>query len=215
MSDIVITPNRGGAANPNIAFTGTSAGTISLQVLPQGQVAFQGNTGQLFNITDALSGSLFSVNDTSGLPTLEVFSNDTIVMGKYGTNALVVNGANVGVNTPTPTYTLTVSGTIQASGNVGAYSDERVKTNWRGLGDNFIERISQIKSGIYDRIDTDLTQVGVGAQSLKEVLPEAVLTDKDGNCSVTYGNAALAICVELAKEVVKLKAEINTLKNNK
>jgi len=213
MSDIIITPYRGGSTNPNISFSGTSAGTISLQTLPQGQVAFQGNAGQLFNITDTLSGSLFSVNDTSGLPIMEVFSNDTVVMGKFGTNALVVNSTQVGIGTPTPAYTLAVSGTIQASGNVGAYSDERVKTNWRDLGSNFIERFSEIKSGIYDRIDTDLTQVGVGAQSLKEVMPDAVLIDDKGNYSVAYGNAALAACVELAKEIVKLKAEIEILKS--
>ena len=212
-ANIVITPNTGGAANPNIAFTGTSAGSISLQVLPQGQVAFQGNAGTLLNVTDSLSGSIFSANDMSGLPILEVFSNDLVVMGKYGTNAFVVNSTNVGIGTATPAYTLAVSGTIQASGNVGAYSDERIKTNWRDLGNDFIERFSEIKSGVYDRTDTDLTQVGVGAQSLKEVLPEAVLTDKDGNHSVTYGNAALAVCVELAKEVVKLRKEIETLKN--
>ena len=212
-ANIVITPNTGGAANPNISFSGTSSGSITLQTLPQGQVAFQGNAGTLFNITDSLSGSIFSANDMSGLPILEVFSNDLVVMGKYGTNAFVVNSTNVGIGTATPAYTLAVSGTIQASGNVGAYSDERIKTNWRDLGNDFIERFSEIKSGVYDRTDTDLTQVGVGVQSLKEVLPEAVLTDKDGNHSVTYGNAALAVCVELAKEVVKLRKEIETLKN--
>jgi len=212
-ANIVITPNTGGAANPNIAFTGTSSGSISLQVLPQGQVAFQGGAGTLFNLTDALTGSVFSANDMSGLPILEVFSNDLVVMGKYNSNALVVNSTQVGIGTATPAYTLAVSGTIQASGNVGAYSDERVKTNWRNFEVDFIDKLSQVKSGIYDRIDTNLTQVGVGAQSLKEVMPDAVLIDKDGNHSVTYGNAALAACIELAKEVVKLRKEIETLKN--
>jgi len=199
-ANIVITPNTGGAANPNIAFTGTSSGSISLQVLPQGQVAFQGGAGTLFNLTDALTGSVFS-------------ANDLVVMGKYNSNALVVNSTQVGIGTATPAYTLAVSGTIQASGNVGAYSDERVKTNWRNFEVDFIDKLSQVKSGIYDRIDTNLTQVGVGAQSLKEVMPDAVLIDKDGNHSVTYGNAALAACIELAKEVVKLRKEIETLKN--
>ena len=32
----------------------------------------QGSQGQLFSITDSLSGSLFSVGDISGIPILEV-----------------------------------------------------------------------------------------------------------------------------------------------
>jgi len=54
----------------------------------------QGSQGQLFSVTDALSGSLMSVNDVSGLPIIEVFSDDRIVMGTYGAPALIVNGSN-------------------------------------------------------------------------------------------------------------------------
>jgi len=43
----------------------------------------QGSSGELFSVTDSLVGSLFSVNDISGLPILEVFDNDTILMGNY------------------------------------------------------------------------------------------------------------------------------------
>ena len=43
----------------------------------------QGSQGELFSITDSLSGSLFSVNDISGLPIMEVFSDGTTLMGDY------------------------------------------------------------------------------------------------------------------------------------
>ena len=43
----------------------------------------QGSSGELFSVTDSLVGSLFSVNDISGLPILEVFDDDTIHMGNY------------------------------------------------------------------------------------------------------------------------------------
>ena len=42
-----------------------------------------GNVGELFSVTDSLTGSLMSVNDISGLPILEVFDNNTILMGDY------------------------------------------------------------------------------------------------------------------------------------
>ena len=43
----------------------------------------QGSSGELFSITDSLVGSLFAVNDISGLPILEVFDNDTVLMGNF------------------------------------------------------------------------------------------------------------------------------------
>jgi hypothetical protein len=98
------------------------------------------------------------------------------------------------------------------AGNVTAYSDERVKTNWRSLPSNFIEHLANLKSGIYDRTDIVATQVGVGAQSLQKFLPEAIVEIGDKELSVAYGNAALVAAVELAKEVVLLRKEIEELK---
>jgi hypothetical protein len=43
----------------------------------------QGSNGELFSVNDSLIGSLFSVNDISGLPIFEVFSDNTILMGSY------------------------------------------------------------------------------------------------------------------------------------
>lgn len=97
---------------------------------------------------------------------------------------------------------------LAAVGNVTAYSDERLKTNWRPLAPDFLTRFSRVKTGVYDRIDNGVTQVGVSAQSLREVLPQAVLEDGDGMLSVAYGNAALAACVELAKRVVEQEGRI-------
>ena len=68
----------------------------------------QGSQGQLFSVTDQLSGSLFSVNDISGIPILEVFSDDTVVMGTFGDNTLVVTGSLVGIGTSTPVNPLDV-----------------------------------------------------------------------------------------------------------
>ena len=45
----------------------------------------QGSQGQLFSVTDSLSGSLFSVNDISGLPILRVLSDSTTLIGNYPT----------------------------------------------------------------------------------------------------------------------------------
>jgi len=104
---------------------------------------------------------------------------------------------------------------VLVAGTVSGGSDERFKKNWREVIPGFIEKLSQVKSGIYDRTDLDLTQPGVSAQSLQEVLPEAVLSDQNGMLSVNYGGAALLSAVELAKEIVALRKEIKLLKGIK
>ena len=114
-----------------------------------------------------------------------------------------------------------ISSSIWCIGNITAYSDERVKTNWRNFDNNFVEKLAKVKSGIFDRTDVNekenglKTQVGVSAQSLKEVIPDAVTCNSEGMLSVSYGNAAMASCVELAKEILKLKEEIAKIKENK
>ena len=104
---------------------------------------------------------------------------------------------------------------ILVAGTVSGGSDERLKTNWRDVIPGFVEKLSQVKAGIYDRTDLELTQPGVSAQSLQEVLPEAVLSDENGMLSVNYGGAALLSVVELAKEIMVLRQEIDQLKGIK
>lgn len=96
---------------------------------------------------------------------------------------------------------------VKASANVTAFSDERLKRNWEPLCDNFVEKLASVKVGTYERIDLPIIQVGVSAQSLEKVLPEAVSTATDDlqTKSVAYGNAALASAVMLAQEIVELK----------
>jgi hypothetical protein len=104
------------------------------------------------------------------------------------------------------------AGNFTALGDVTAYSDERLKENWRDLPEDFLERLARVKMGVYDRIDTGETQVGVGAGSLRlEAMSHAVSEDAQGFLSVAYGNAALASCVALAREVVKLNSRIAAL----
>lgn len=101
-----------------------------------------------------------------------------------------------------------------SAGNLSATSDERLKENWRPVATDFVECLATVKSGVYDRTDNEFakTQVGVSAQSLQKLLPEAILEDPNGILSVTYGNAALVAAIELAKEVVLLRAELAELK---
>jgi hypothetical protein len=113
--NIVITPNIGQTDDPKIVFSGAntsvSAQDISVYAYPtdNGTLSFEGSAGQLFSITNSLSGTIFSVNDVSGIPSIEVDDTGTIRLAEFsgnvligtatddGTNKLQVNG-NFGVN---------------------------------------------------------------------------------------------------------------------
>ena len=104
------------------------------------------------------------------------------------------------------------AGALVMKGNVTAYSDERVKTNWRGYNPDFVERLAAVKAGTYTRIDSNERQAGASAQDWQELLPEVVSEDAAGTLALAYGNAAVVACVELAKSVVALRAEIKALR---
>jgi hypothetical protein len=100
------------------------------------------------------------------------------------------------------------AGDFYAAGNIVAYSDERLKTNWRDLSVTFLQEWARVKHGVYDRIDTGETQVGMSAQDVQKILPNAVCETADGYLTVNYGAAASVATIELAKEVLELRAQL-------
>lgn len=107
--------------------------------------------------------------------------------------------------------TFSVAGSIIATGNVTAYSDERLKKDWKPLGDRFVEEWAALKHGIYTRVDSGAISVGIGAQSLQKFLPEAVTETPDGTLTVNYGGAVAVASIEVAKRVLDLEQQVKTL----
>jgi len=185
------TPSSGVATN----LTGTAAG-----------LSIGGNAATATTATSATSATS-ATNSTN----VAITNDASTATSQYVTFTSATSG-NAGIKThSTGLLFVPSTGNFTAIGNVTAYSDERVKTNWRKFGTDFVERLSQVKSGIYDRTDVEATQVGVSAQSLQGLLPNAVVLGDDGMLSVSYGNAALAACVELAKMVVDLENRLKVL----
>ena len=79
--------------------------------------SIDGGNGRLFTVSDDLSDSLFSVNTIAGLPVIEAFANNAVVMGKYNQNTLVVSGTSVGIGTNATNGKLIVKGSGTTSGS--------------------------------------------------------------------------------------------------
>jgi hypothetical protein len=111
--NIVIQPQRGSTTlRPSITFTGDGNDPITLNV-PDGlgTLSFESSAGQLFSITNNLStGSIFSVNDISGIPSINVEASGTIQLAPYSSSDFV------GVGTLTPQSKLDVRGQILENG---------------------------------------------------------------------------------------------------
>jgi len=125
--------------------------------------------------------------------------------GVSGGNFVIRNSAN-----SASVLTIDDSGNLTAAANITANSDERLKDDWTAMPDDFCERLCYVLSGSFTRTDLvpNQRQLGVGAQSILKYLPEAkdaVMEDENGILSVAYGNLALVACIELAREVRRLR----------
>jgi hypothetical protein len=85
----------------------TTNPSASLHIVGDGSMSVlkvDGNSGELFSINDSLVGSLFSVNDISGLPILEVFSDNTLLMGDFQSRGLYTTKKTSVISGNNPIY---------------------------------------------------------------------------------------------------------------
>lgn len=114
-------------------------------------------------------------------------------------------------------HTLHSNGTFTASGDVVAYSDERVKENINTI-EYALDKVKALRGVTYNRTDKKdkSEKVGVIAQEIKEVLPQVVFEQEDGMLGVSYGNIT-AVLIEAIKEqqtqIEELKELVNKLIN--
>lgn len=111
---------------------------------------------------------------------------------------------------------VSVTGTLSATGDITAFSDEKLKENIKVIP-NAIEKVSQIRGVTYTRNDLeDKEKVysGVIAQDVEKVLPEVVRTEDDTK-TVAYGNM-VGLLIEAVKEqqeqINELKKQIEEMK---
>ncbi len=225
-------------ANTVLAAPNGTAGVPTFRALATADIPTlnQNTTGTASNVTGTVAianGGTGATTAATALSNLGAYpaSNPSGYTTNTGTVTSVAAGSYLTGGTITTSGTLAVDATSNntaskvvardASGNFSAgtitatsfvaSSDESLKTNWRSFSVDYVDQLARIKHGTYDRVDQDLTQEGVSAQSLKNLLPHSVLRGVDGKLSVNYGNAALVSAIQLAQRVVDQDAKIAKL----
>lgn len=192
-NNILITPG-----SASIQFSGSANNdTIRLQVEPSGSIAFYGNSGSLFGIVDNLSGSLMSVNDISGLPVLEVFSDDRVVMGTYNRNTLVVTGSEVYVNGSFRNRLLINS---QSSNYTLSLQDEGEMVLMTSGGANIVTIPSSSTVNFPTGAQIMITQAGAG---------QTRITSASTGVTLRSANSALRISAQYGAANI-IKTDVNT-----
>jgi hypothetical protein len=212
------------SANGNVSI-GTTSTTNKFEVA--------GTAGQLFSVSDSFTGTIFSVNDVSGIPSIEVIDTGLIKMAQY--NGVVAIGTGT-VSSSTAElsvygmlYTMGTLGEIRASSEITAYfsSDARLKENIK-LIENPITIIDQIRGVTFDWTDEHMARrggedgyfvrkhdIGVIAQEVQAVLPELVGTREDGYLAVKYEKMVPLLIEAIKAQQKTIDSLVNDLDNIK
>jgi hypothetical protein len=203
-------PERMRITSSGFVGIGTTAPTYRLQVSDTiASVTAFGNFAALQSIGG--TGYRWSLNNDSTFR-LQYTTNgfSTITTPLFVTS----NGAlGVGV---TPTNT---AGRLEAANDIVAYSssDKRWKTNIKNI-DSPLEKISQINGVEFDWIEDEPVHgnkghdIGVIAQEIEKILPDAVQTRESGMKAVKY-EKIIPLLIEVVKEQQKQIEELKQIVN--
>lgn len=159
------------------------------------------------------------------MPTeVQIYKDGTVVADDLATNAVttdkIVDGNVTPAKLSTGHPTWDANGNLSASGDITAYStsDERLKDNITPIPDS-LDKVLSISGNTFDwneKSEKEGNDVGVVAQEILEVLPEAVITRDNGYLAVRY-EKIIPLLIEAIKDqqniILDLKNRIENLEN--
>lgn len=162
----------------------------------------RGANGELITLNQTVSNGTLIITPTADFD--GIINNVRVHEVKPNNANLHVLG-NTGLGTLEPSEKLDVVGNIVASGTITPSSDARLKTNVQPLT-NALEKVEALTGVTYDWQDPTRhgndtgRQVGLIAQDVEKVLPEAVRTRGDEQLKTLNYNGVTGLLVEALKE---------------
>lgn len=168
---------KNGLTTPVIDFISPSeTSTILASMLDSGILSVSGTSGQLFSISDSMTGTIFAVNDISGIPSIEVFDTGKVQIAELGGNILIGSSADDGTNKvqitgklkTTDSLTITKDWNV-TDGNAGLYlngvTGNRIDYNVNGVAaPTFTTRSAGTKIVLYPAISGTTSDFALGIE---------------------------------------------------
>jgi hypothetical protein len=175
-------------------------------------------TATVMSIGTSNNGLNFIIN-SNGAPEISSAAAVAPIYFSQGSTRVMTlsDNSNVGIGTTSPSYTLHVNGSVAGTSAYNNLSDKRYKKDILPI-QNALDKILALNGVTFnwDKEATDMNlddnnHIGLLAQDVEEILPQAVTTGTDENKtkSVAYTDL-VPVLIEAIKE---LKAEIEILKN--
>lgn len=206
--DTTIQPQKLSTGSPQWTTNGKL--TINNDTSISGSIISTGNLSLSGDIFTNQSEGIYTKDTTGTTRPLLLFdhiNNITKLHNVGGVNS-VVRITNQGGNAAL--VEIDAVGNFIATGDVTAFSDERLKKNVKTI-ENALDKVNQLRGVEFERVDIDKKQIGVIAQEVEKIMPEVVSQGQDYK-SVSYGNLVgllIEAVKDLTKEVETLKAQIN------
>lgn len=183
-ADYPVSTSQQNALNGKLSKTGgdmTGALTMANGVAYRGYDT-GGNSRHIVNF--AVDNNIYQFTGTAGYI---IYSN--------GVNAAVVGSMDLNGNWTGAKFTGT--------------SDERLKDSWRPLPADTLERFAAIeKAGLFRWTESGEIDGGVGAQSIQEIAPWAVISDPRDVLHVNHGGLNTALLHQMAQRLLRLEAAL-------
>jgi len=172
------------------------------------------NTGGHFSMAIGLGSPTGQSPTITGTSSMGIFMGDQGGVTVSASNVMTIMGGSVGIGIAMPLYTLDVNGNVRATGDVSSWSDIRAKKNIVQIPDA-LQKITQLRGVTFDWRQDEFPDkkfklgrdMGVIAQEVEKVFPEAVQTAPDSFKSVAYPKL-VAPLIEAVKELyTKIQAQ--------
>jgi hypothetical protein len=214
---------------------GSMSTSEASSVAVSGRYAYVADFSGSLQVFD-LGGAYVQQFEAGAIETGTLQTRDTVTVGNnlnvrggltVSASALIngglsVNNGNVGIGVSAPSYTLQVNGSVAGTSAYQSLSDVRYKTNIATLTHG-LDKIMALRGVKYDWRTEEYpqwhfnpgAQLGLIAQEVKQVLPEAVSQDAQGYYSIAY-STLIPVLVEAVKdqqkETEKKEGELQELK---
>ncbi len=185
---------------------GTSAPNNALDIV--GSLHVEGNNDSVRSTSTVNIDMAIDDNDSG----INVPSDGVLTLWTNNSEKVrIISNGNMGVGETAPTYKLHVNGQVAGSAAFVNTSDERYKRNIRSISsveESALEKVLRLNGVYFDWRSDEFPEkefqqgrdVGVIAQNVDDVFPEAVVRDDQGYLSVAYAKLVGPL-IEAVKEV--------------